>query len=404
MKKLYELKNQRSGLIAEAEAHVAQGDMTQYDETMKRVTNLNNQIEAMEKINAERGRFEDKDTDMVSRAEAMKALEEDKAIERSVDAIRSTNEYAKSFAAAIRAGVTPSKAFGEKYAPLMAALTESGGDPAGEDGGFLVPIDMDNMIIEVKRDNRPLAPLFTTEQVNTNTGWRVIDTFPTAGFTKLSGELSNVPADDQPVFAKISYSLDTYGLYIPMSRELLDDEVAGLMAYLARWIGKKEVITENKLLITLLQALTEVDLTANSEFAEIKAVLNKGLDPAHSAVAGVITNQSGLALLDGLEDLNGRPLLQPDVVKPTDFRISGRPVTSVADAQLANVGSTKSPIYIGDFKSYATLFRRKAIEVAGTDVGGDAWRKYGYEVRAITRLDAVTFDSAAVKGVNFIHP
>ena len=75
--------------------------MTQYDETMKRVTNLNNQIEAMEKINAERGRFEDKDTDMVSRAEAMKALEEDKAIERSVDAIRSTNEYAKSFAAAI---------------------------------------------------------------------------------------------------------------------------------------------------------------------------------------------------------------------------------------------------------------------------------------------------------------
>ena len=189
-----------------------------------------------------------------------------------------------------------------------------------------------------------------------------------------------------------------------MSRELLDDEVANLLGYLARWIGKKEVITENKLLITLLQALTEVDLTANSEFAEIKAVLNKGLDPAHSAVAGVITNQSGLALLDGLEDLNGRPLLQPDVVKPTDFRISGRPVTSVADAQLANVGSTKSPIYIGDFKSYATLFRRKAIEVAGTDVGGDAWRKYGYEVRAITRLDAVTFDSAAVKGVNFIHP
>ena len=205
----------------------------------------------------------------------------------------------------------------------MAALTESGGDPAGEDGGFLVPIDMDNMIIEVKRDNRPLAPLFTTEQVNTNSGWRVIDTFPTAGFTKLSGELSNVPPTISRCSQKSTIRSIPTGSYIPMSRELLDDEVAGLMAYLARWIGKKEVITENKLLITLLQALTEVDLTANSEFAEIKAVLNKGLDPAHSAVAGVITNQSGLALLDGLEDLNGRPLLQPDVVKPTDFRISG---------------------------------------------------------------------------------
>ena len=119
----------------------------------------------------------------------------------------------------------------------------------------------------------------------------------------------------------------------------------------------------------------------------------------------MITNQSGLALLDGLEDLNGRPLLQPDVVKPTDFRISGtsgdircrcaagkRRIDQVSDSISATLSPTRH------------LFRRKAIEVAGTDVGGDAWRKYGYEVRAITRLDAVTFDSAAVKGVNFIHP
>ena len=403
-KQIYELKNQRAGLITEAENAVAKGDHSVYESKMSEVKKLNNEISALEMLEVEKGRFSDDDKQKVSLAESIQNQKEDEAIERSIDAIRSTNEYARSFADAIKNGATPSKLFGEQYAPLRNALTIGGGNPAGEDGGFLVPIDMDNMIIEVKRDNRPLAPLFTVEQVNTNSGWRVMDSAPTAGFTKLSGELTNVPADDQPVFSKVNFSLDTYGLYIPMSRELLDDEVAGLMRYLARWIGKKEVITENKLLIALLEALTETDLSANAEFAGIKKVLNKDLDPAHSAVAGVITNQSGLVLLDSAEDLNGRPLMQPDVVNPTDFRISGRPVTSVADAQLANTGSTKSPIYIGDFKSFASLFRRKAIEVAGTDIGGDAWRKYGYEVRAITRLAAVTFDTAAVKGVNFIHP
>jgi HK97 family phage major capsid protein len=405
-KQIAELLNKRAGLLNEAEQLARAGSMEDYAAKMKEVEGINDQINGLKMIDAERGRFDKNDIELVSASEALAQQKQDEELERSIDSVRSSKEYARAFAYALKNNIRPGSEHlrYEKVAPLLDALTIAGGDPVGEDGGFLVPIDMDNMIIEVKRDNRPLAPLFTTEMVNTATGWRVMDTAPTTGFTKLSGELGSVPADDQPMFAKVPYSLDTYGLYVPMSRELLDDEVANLMAYLARWIGKKEVITENLLLIAQLQALTEVDLTANSEFAEIKAVLTKGLNPAFRKVAGFITNQSGLALLDGLEDLNGRPLMQPDVTEPTEFRISGRPVTDVIDGLLPNVGTTKSPIYIGDFKSYAVLFRRKAIEVAGTDVGGDAWRKYGYEVRAITRLDAVTFDTAAVKGVNFIHP
>ena len=404
-KKVAELIKNRAEILDEAKSAVDAGKQDIYESKMAEAGQLAKEIEARQSIDAEAGRFKDDDFDMVSRSEVIESQKAESIIESKQDNVRKGNEYAQAFAFAMKHGVSPhSNLYRDKLKPLYNALTIAGGEPVGEDGGFLVPIDMDNMIIEVKRDNRPLAPLFNVETVSTATGWRVIDKHPTAGFTKLNNELGDVLANDQPEFAKINYSLDTYGLYIPMSRELVDDEVANLMRYLASWIGKKEVLTENALLIALLQALTEVDLTTNAEFAEIKAVLNSGLDPAHSAVAGVITNQSGLALLDALEDLNGRPLMQPDVVRPTDFRISGRPVTAVADAQLANTeGTVKSPIYIGDFKSYATLFRRKAIEIASTDVGGDAWRKYGHEVRAITRLDAVVFDSTAVNGVNFAH-
>lgn len=404
-KKIAELISNRAEILDDAKVAVAAGDQEMYESKMAEAKKLANEIEARQQIDAEAGRFKDDDYQMVSRSEVLAAQKEESILEVKQDEARKGNEYARAFAFALKHGVSPkSDLYRDKLQPLYNALTIAGGSPAGTDGGFLVPIDMDNMIHEVKRALNPLAPLFDVQTVSTSTGWRIKDTKPTTGFTKLDGELTPVPANDQPAFAQVPFALDTYGLYIPMSRELIDDEVANLLGYLAGWIGRKEVLTENKLLIDLLKDLTEVNLTVDKEMAEIKAVLTAGLDPMHSAVAGFITNQSGLSLLDSLEDLNGRPLMQPDVVRPTEFRISGRPVHSVADAELANTGSTYSPIYIGDFKSYASLFRRKAIEVDATSVGGDAWRKYGYEVRAITRLDAVVFDDVAVKGVNFKHP
>ena len=43
----------------------------------------------------------------------------------------------------------------------------------------------------------------------------------------------------------------------------------------------------------------------------------------------------------------------------------------------------------------ATLFRRDPLEVASTDIGGNAWRNDAPEVRGLIRLDAVVMDAAA---------
>ncbi len=310
--------------------------------------------------------------------------------------MRASNEYARAFCYAIRNGISPRKGRADEHCKILYdAMTEGGGDPAGEDGGFLVPVDIDNTIRELRRELNPLAELFSTETVTAPTGWRVIDTAPTSAMPSIDEMGTVANNSDQPLFAKVTYALVKYGLRIPISNELMNDEAANLMAYLGRWFAKKLVLTENSLLITALgtpsTALTSGTITPDGA---IKTILNKTLDPAISNSAVIITNQTGFDALDQLVDLNGRGLLQPDPTNATLYRMFGRRVVAVSSAQLPNT-SNKPEFFIGDFKEFATLFRKKGLEVASTDIGGSAWATDSTEVRGIARLAVTKFDAGA---------
>ena len=316
---------------------------------------------------------------------------------KSLKDMLASNEYARAFAYAIRNGISRKNGRGnENVRILFDALSEGGGDPVGTDGGFLVPEDIDNQIRELRRDLAPLAGLFNEEDVTAPTGWRVIDTAPTTGMTAVD-ELGTIPSDDQPAFAKVTYTLGKYGLIVPVSNELVSDEVANLFGYLARWFAKKQVLTENGLLIGALKTLTASALTSGTITPDsaIKTILNKTLDPAISAGAVIMTNQSGFDALDQLTDDMGRGLLQPDPTNATLFRMFGRRVIAVSDAQLPNT-SSKPEFFIGDMKEFATLFRKAGLEVASTDIGGNAWAKDLTEVRGIARMCVSKFDASAV--------
>ena len=313
--------------------------------------------------------------------------------------MRASNEYARAFCYAIRNGISPRKGRADERCKILYdAMTEGGGDPAGEDGGFLVPVDIDNTIHELRRELNPLAELFSVETVTAPTGWRVIDTAPSSAMPSIDEMGTVANNSDQPLFGKVTYALAKYGLRIPISNELMNDEAANLMAYLGRWFAKKLILTENSLLITALgtpsTALTTGSIEAD---AAIKTILNKTLDPAISRSAVILTNQTGFDALDQLVDLNGRGLLQPDPTNATMMKMFGRRVVAVSDAQLPNLSTNSyAPFYIGDFREFATLFSKDGFEVASTDIGGDAWAKDSTEVRGIARLCVSKFDTAAV--------
>ena len=184
---------------------------------------------------------------------------------RNLTDMLKSNEYARAFAYAIQHGVSRKNGRdNERVKILYDALTESGGSPVGTDGGFLVPEDIDHAIREVRRSLDPLAALFNEENVTAPTGWRVRDTNPTKGLVDVD-EMGQIDDDDdQPSFAKVPYSCTKKALILPVSNELMTDNVANLFAYLGRWFAKKLVITENAMLMTALRTLAGTSISSQA--------------------------------------------------------------------------------------------------------------------------------------------
>ena len=319
---------------------------------------------------------------------------------RALKDILGSREYHRAFRAALRGNWKPGmEVVNDQQRLLLNALTIAGGDPKGTDGGFLVPEDVDTTIREVVRQHSQLRSLFNVETVGTNSGSRVMATDPTKGMSPIGGELpiGGIPKDDQPTFSTVPFTLTTYGLIVPMSRELVQDENANLEAYLGRWFGRKEAITENLLLKARLDELT-AEIWAPTDETNAVNLLRKllilALDPAISLNAKILVNQSSYDYLDSLTDEMGRPLINIDPMTGESMIFKNRQIVMLSDAQLPN-NAGKFPLYAGDFTQYATLFERGGMEMTATDIGGGAFENNGVSVRGIKRMGTSVFDKQA---------
>ena len=327
-----------------------------------------------------------------------------KVMNSDVKEMLKSNEYVNSFIYAIKNGITPANGMGNEKVKILydaQTLTEKGGSTPGEDGGFLVPEDMQTAINEQRRANSALSSIFNKETTRYARGRRIYDTAPTKGFTKLSGEITEIPNDDKPQFSMIDYSMDTYGLFLPVSNELLSDNAANLMQYLGKWFGKKLILTENALLLDLLKAITPAKkVVLNGDMiGDIKKALNVDLDPAIAQTATILTNQSGFDYLDSQKDGQGRYLMQVDPTSGTPKFMASHNVVVVSNGTLPNVKAESkdvAPFFVGDFKEFGTLFQRTGLEMLSTNIGGNAFRTYSTEVRGIVRMCALETDKATV--------
>ena len=329
----------------------------------------------------------------------------DPAQERTRSELLKSREYARAFAHAIRTGARPGHDMSAaQHKILYDALTIGGGSTPGEDGGFLVPEEIDHTIHEYSRAVMPLADLLGQMTVNSNSGWFPVATNPSKGMTKMGSEVTQITTSEQPEFKRVSYVLSTYADWLPISNELASDEVSNLFGYISNFYARKYVLTRNELALAALDKLTAGAIKKTDDaLALLKTALNVELDPEISVLSTILTNQSGFNYLDSLKDDNGRPLLMPDPAQSTGYLFKGRPVKVASNAVLPNrtvtdTGATKGdyyPIYVGNFEQYATLFTRQALELASTDVGGSAFRTNSIEVRGIARLDCQIFDAAA---------
>lgn len=270
-------------------------------------------------------------------------------------------------------------------------------ESAGEAGGFIVPKDLQTKINELKRALNPLSALVRVENVNTLSGARVLETASDMTPLAAVAELAAIGEIDGPKFTQVKYVIRKFAGILPISEELLADSDQNLLAYVNGWLAKKSVATENAQILAILKTLTKAPLT---NLDGIKELLNVTLDPTISLMSSVLTNQDGFNFLDKQKDTDGRYLLQPNPLDSTQKLLFGKPVTVVSNKVLPTdtsvASAKKAPVIIGSFTDAVILFDRQATTLTGTSVGGDAWKRDSYDVKAVTRIDVQKFDDKAV--------
>lgn len=268
---------------------------------------------------------------------------------------------------------------------------------AGEAGGFIVPTDEQTKINELKRALNPLSALVRVENVNTMSGTRVLEKASDMTPFASVAELAAIGEIDGPKFTQVKYAIKKFAGILPISEELLADSDQNLLAYVNGWLAKKSVATENAQILAVLKTLTKAPLT---NLDGIKDLLNVTLDPTISLMSSVLTNQDGFNFLDKQKDTDGRYLLQPNPLDSTQKLLFGKPVTVVSNKVLPTdtsvASAKKAPVIIGSFTDAIVLFDRQATTLTGTSVGGDAWKRDSYDVKAVTRIDVQKFDDKAV--------
>lgn len=270
-------------------------------------------------------------------------------------------------------------------------------ESAGEAGGFIVPTDEQTKINELKRALNPLSALVRVENVNTMSGTRVLEKASDMTPFVSVAELAAIGEIDGPKFTQVKYAIKKFAGILPISEELLADSDQNLLAYVNGWLAKKSVATENAQILAVLKTLTKAPLT---NLDGIKDLLNVTLDPTISLMSSVLTNQDGFNFLDKQKDTDGRYLLQPNPLDSTQKLLFGKPVTVVSNKVLPTdtsvASAKKAPVIIGSFTDAVVLFDRQATTLTGTSVGGDAWKRDSYDVKAVTRIDVQKFDDKAV--------
>ncbi|MBW9154866.1 phage major capsid protein [Clostridium tagluense] len=277
-----------------------------------------------------------------------------------------------------------------------------GGIAIGED------ISKDIKVFQDARRMFDVRNLINVEPVGTLKGSRpYVTNQPEAqGFASVD-EGKEVQALYEPTFDDMAYLVRSYAGFIPLTKELLADDVTSIYNFIVKWLGENElntyayqvfngtgtksaqgIMTETKVGGALISR-TEKLLVAPT-IKKFKTTFNVDLEALVNGTETITTNSDGYDYLDGLEDKNGKAYLQADATSLSGYKFLGRDIFTVPKKFLANVVDgvdTLTPFLMGDLKQIYTMFDREQMVIESTKIGGDAWRSRKTEAMGDFRFD-----------------
>lgn len=250
------------------------------------------------------------------------------------------------------------------------------------DGGALIPNEL--LAAEKKPEDKvDLGRLAKTVKVTSGAG-----TYPVIGKTdkvmNTVAELEANPKLANPIIDEVTYKIETYRGYIPISQEMIDDadyDVAGLVA---EELNNQELNTKNAAVAGVLKTATAKPAKGVDG---LKKVINVDLKRAYKRQA--VLSASLFNELDITKDRNGRYLLQDDITVESGKRLLGMAVEVVDDTL---IGTAEGDLvgFIGDVEAHTVLFDRVKASIKWVDNN-----VYGQLLAGFVRFQAKKTDADA---------
>ena len=268
---------------------------------------------------------------------------------------------------------------------IKAYIRSKGQERAGftsVEGGALIPIELLTPQKELV-DTLDLTKYIRTVKVNRGSGkYPVIK--KSVGKMISVAELALNPELAKPTFVDVTYDIETYRGYIPVSQEVIDDadyDVAGLIA---EDISGQDLNTKNAEIAAILKTAPAKAVTG---LDGIITLFNKDIKQVYAVRAYL--SSSLFNALDLLKDTTGRYLLTDDITVASGKRIKGKEIVVLDDDVIGTIDGNLVG-FVGDAKEFITLFDRKQASVKWTD--NDV---YGQLLAGFVRFDVKAVDTAA---------
>ena len=203
------------------------------------------------------------------------------------------------------------------------------------DGGYTVPEDIRTQIETYREATFSFLNLVRRVPVRTATGQRTFKKRAQyTGFSKV-GEAGKIGATGAPQFERLSWSIDKYGGFMPITNELRYDSDANVGRVVVEWLANESRQTANNLITAIIFGNGNAINFENLD--GIKKALNVDLE-LFKSTSRVITNSDGLQYLDTLKEKSdsNKYLLTPDPRDPMRMTLTAGastiPLTIVPNA------------------------------------------------------------------------
>lgn len=269
----------------------------------------------------------------------------------------------------------------------------------GTKGAALVPVSTADFVMTMNSGVYRLRDRVFNYFANTKSGKIPIVANPTDTLTDFDEYPSGGMHETDVTINSVDFNVHDCGDIVPVSNDLLEDEVASVYDVIMDVFSKKARNKENALILAAIDGNGAG--TAVHTWQEIDSAIN-ATDPVDGTDKVIVTNTDGGDVLAQTVDNDHYLLVQPDKTNPRKYW-RGYEVIQLPKALLPNTTNSEITFYVGSLYDAVAFIERRGLLVTMNPFG-NGFAKNATDVRITARYDCKTKFAGAIKKLLYTPP